>query len=54
MLRQNPHNVAEWHKRAKLFEGQPTKQARGAATRPATAMVTLRAVGQTPKQIATA
>jgi len=26
MLRQNPHNVAEWHKRVKLFEGQPTKQ----------------------------
>jgi pre-mRNA-splicing factor SYF1 len=26
MLRQNPHNVAEWHKRAKLFEGDPTKQ----------------------------
>lgn len=26
MLRQNPHNVAEWHKRAKLFEGSPTKQ----------------------------
>ncbi|CAD7697059.1 unnamed protein product [Ostreobium quekettii] len=26
MLRQNPHNVHEWHKRVKLFEGQPTKQ----------------------------
>jgi hypothetical protein len=26
MLRQNPHNVAEWHKRVKLFEGNPTKQ----------------------------
>ncbi|KAI8474630.1 MAG: transcription-coupled DNA repair protein, partial [Monoraphidium minutum] len=26
MLRQNPHNVAEWHKRVKLFEGSPTKQ----------------------------
>ena len=26
MLRQNPHNVSEWHKRVKLFEGQPTKQ----------------------------
>lgn len=26
MLRQNPHNVAEWHKRVKLFEGHPTKQ----------------------------
>lgn len=25
MLRQNPHNVAEWHKRVKLF-GDPTKQ----------------------------
>jgi hypothetical protein len=23
---QNPHNVAEWHKRVKLFEGQPSKQ----------------------------
>lgn len=29
MLRQNPHNVAEWHKRVKLFEGHPTKQVRG-------------------------
>ena len=26
MLRQNPHNVHEWHKRVKLFEGQPRKQ----------------------------
>ncbi|WIA16429.1 hypothetical protein OEZ85_013118 [Tetradesmus obliquus] len=26
MLRQNPHNVAEWHKRVKLFAGDPTKQ----------------------------
>jgi pre-mRNA-splicing factor SYF1 len=26
MLRQNPHNVAEWHKRVKLFEANPTKQ----------------------------
>ena len=26
MLRQNPHNVAEWHKRVKLFDGNPTKQ----------------------------
>eukprot|EP00884_Botryococcus_braunii_P003276 jgi/Botrbrau1/1294/Bobra.0063s0011.1 len=26
MLRQNPHNVHEWHKRVKLFEGQPMKQ----------------------------
>ncbi len=26
ILRQNPHNVAEWHKRVKLFEGKPTKQ----------------------------
>jgi hypothetical protein len=23
LLRQNPHNVAEWHKRIKLYEGQP-------------------------------
>lgn len=23
LLRQNPHNVAEWHKRVQLFEGQP-------------------------------
>jgi hypothetical protein len=29
MLRQNPHNVAEWHKRVKLFTGDPTKQVRG-------------------------
>eukprot|EP00238_Polyblepharides_amylifera_P014794 CAMPEP_0196575520 /NCGR_PEP_ID=MMETSP1081-20130531/4982_1 /TAXON_ID=36882 /ORGANISM="Pyramimonas amylifera, Strain CCMP720" /LENGTH=846 /DNA_ID=CAMNT_0041893849 /DNA_START=115 /DNA_END=2652 /DNA_ORIENTATION=+ len=26
ILRQNPHNVHEWHKRVKLFEGNPTKQ----------------------------
>lgn len=26
MLRQNPHNVAEWHKRVNLFKGDPTKQ----------------------------
>ena len=26
MLRQNPHNVHEWHKRVKLFGGQPHKQ----------------------------
>eukprot|EP00771_Trimastix_marina_P000533 gnl/Trimastix_PCT/1553.p1 GENE.gnl/Trimastix_PCT/1553~~gnl/Trimastix_PCT/1553.p1 ORF type:complete len:878 (-),score=280.43 gnl/Trimastix_PCT/1553:33-2603(-) len=23
MLRQNPHNVSEWHKRVQLYEGQP-------------------------------
>lgn len=23
LLRQNPHNVAEWHKRVKLYEGKP-------------------------------
>lgn len=26
MLRQNPHNVHEWHKRAKIFQANPTKQ----------------------------
>ena len=26
MLRQNPHNVHEWHKRARLFAGHPHKQ----------------------------
>ena len=26
MLRQNPHAVHEWHKRVKLFTGNPTKQ----------------------------
>ncbi|CAG9461233.1 unnamed protein product [Pedinophyceae sp. YPF-701] len=26
MLRQNPHNVAEWHKRAKIFSDRPAKQ----------------------------
>jgi hypothetical protein len=26
MLRQNPHNVHEWHKRAKLFASNPAKQ----------------------------
>ena len=26
MLRQNPHNVHEWHKRIKLFDEQPRKQ----------------------------
>jgi pre-mRNA-splicing factor SYF1 len=30
MLRQNPHNVAEWHKRVNLFKGDPTKQVRAA------------------------
>ena len=23
LLRQNPHNVLEWHKRVKLYEGKP-------------------------------
>ena len=23
LLRQNPHNVHEWHKRVKLYEGKP-------------------------------
>lgn len=23
LLRQNPHNVQEWHKRVQLYEGQP-------------------------------
>lgn len=26
LLRQNPHNVHEWHKRAKLFKDNPTRQ----------------------------
>lgn len=26
VLRQNPHNVHEWHKRAKLFKDNPTKK----------------------------
>lgn len=26
MLRQNPHAVHEWHKRVKLFDGNPTRQ----------------------------
>lgn len=26
MLRQNPHNVHEWHKRVKLFQGDLTRQ----------------------------
>uniref|UniRef100_A0A0V0IVY4 Pre-mRNA-splicing factor SYF1 n=1 Tax=Solanum chacoense TaxID=4108 RepID=A0A0V0IVY4_SOLCH len=26
LLRQNPHNVEQWHRRVKLFEGNPTKQ----------------------------
>jgi pre-mRNA-splicing factor SYF1 len=25
LLRQNPHNVSEWHKRVKLYEGNPKK-----------------------------
>ncbi|KAL7126107.1 hypothetical protein ABFS83_14G163700 [Erythranthe nasuta] len=25
-LRQNPHNVEQWHRRVRLFEGNPTKQ----------------------------
>uniref|UniRef100_A0A9I9CRJ1 Pre-mRNA-splicing factor SYF1 n=1 Tax=Cucumis melo TaxID=3656 RepID=A0A9I9CRJ1_CUCME len=26
LLRQNPHNVEQWHRRIKLFEGNPTRQ----------------------------
>ncbi|KAK4753245.1 hypothetical protein SAY87_022043 [Trapa incisa] len=26
LLRQNPHNVEQWHRRVKLFEGNPKKQ----------------------------
>ncbi|KAI6704992.1 hypothetical protein NL676_007954 [Syzygium grande] len=26
LLRQNPHNVEQWHRKVKLFEGNPTKQ----------------------------
>lgn len=26
MLRQNPHNVHEWHKRVKLFQGSVERQ----------------------------
>ncbi|KAK6793556.1 hypothetical protein RDI58_007009 [Solanum bulbocastanum] len=26
LLRQNPHNVEQWHRRVKLFQGNPTKQ----------------------------
>ena len=26
MLRQNPHNVHEWHKRARLFDANPARQ----------------------------
>ncbi|KAI3839298.1 hypothetical protein MKX03_016842 [Papaver bracteatum] len=26
LLRQNPHNVQQWHRRVKLFEGNPAKQ----------------------------
>lgn len=26
LLRQNPHNVEQWHRRVKLFEGDPKKQ----------------------------
>ncbi|GKV18585.1 hypothetical protein SLEP1_g28945 [Rubroshorea leprosula] len=26
LLRQNPHNVEQWHRRIKIFEGSPTKQ----------------------------
>ena len=28
LLRQNPHNVHEWHKRVKLYEGRP-REVRG-------------------------
>lgn len=27
LLRQNPHNVHEWHKRVKLYEGKPRQVA---------------------------
>ncbi|VFQ63782.1 unnamed protein product [Cuscuta campestris] len=26
LLRQNPHNIEQWHRRVKLFEGNPTRQ----------------------------
>lgn len=26
LLRQNPHNVEQWHRRVKLFDGNPTRQ----------------------------
>ncbi|GKV51849.1 hypothetical protein SLEP1_g58473 [Rubroshorea leprosula] len=26
LLRQNPHNVEQWHRRVKIFEGSPTKE----------------------------
>ncbi|GJT85802.1 pre-mRNA-splicing factor SYF1, partial [Tanacetum coccineum] len=26
LLRQNPHNIEQWHRRVKIFEGNPTKQ----------------------------
>lgn len=26
LLRQNPHNVEQWHRRVKIFEGNPTRQ----------------------------
>lgn len=26
LLRQNPHNVEQWHRRVRLFEGNPTRQ----------------------------
>ena len=37
MLRQNPHNVHEWHKRVKLFDGQPERQIKVFAEAVATA-----------------
>jgi pre-mRNA-splicing factor SYF1 len=27
LLRQNPHNVAQWHRRVKLFDNDPARQA---------------------------
>lgn len=29
LLRQNPHNVHEWHKRVQLYQGQPQQVTRG-------------------------
>ena len=32
LLRQNPHNVHEWHKRVKLYDGVPRQVSSGTGT----------------------
>ena len=41
LLRQNPHNVHEWHKRVKLFDGKP-KEVRPQITQSVESILSIR------------